>query len=100
MDLLGKAAILSELVAQYKDDEDWEDFFMVNDIGPSLAVYYARGLILQLSPTAERFIEESYESLLEAADREIDDFEYDSLDRLLGIDRAGAEFDDLKWGDS
>lgn len=97
MELIDKANILSDLVASYRLDEQWQEYFMVNDIGPFLSVYVSMGLIQQLSAFGEAFIEESYNSLLIVADREVDDYYYDSLDRLLGIDRAGVEFDDLKW---
>lgn len=97
MDLQKKADLLADLVMEYGDDEAWAEFFHRNDMAPFLSICLVSGVIEKLTPKGEALLQETYEDLLREADRDVDDTEYFDLDHLLGIDRAGVEFDDLKW---
>ena len=78
-----KVQILSDLWLDYRDDENFKDFFAFNDLGLPLA-YAAANAIVDLHPMAERFIEETFTVLL-AALGNIADTGFLSLDDLLEI---------------
>lgn len=75
-----KLAILADLWLNYRDDPDFEDFVSYNDIGLPLS-YILNEQIVESSPIAERFIEETFDLLL--AGLEIEDTGFESLDDLL-----------------
>ena len=75
-----KVAILADLWLNYRDDPDFEDFVSYNDIGLPLS-YVLNEQIVEATPIAERFIEETFDLLL--AGLEIEDTGYESLDDLL-----------------
>jgi hypothetical protein len=96
MELIDKAAIITDLVVQHGSDQAWSEYFERNDIGPFLSICVVSGMVQLLSADGEATIEESYQDLLNVAGA--DDQEYSDLDTLLGIDRSGSiDLDDLKW---
>ena len=74
--------ILGELWLEYRDDEEFQDFFEYNDLGVPIA-YAIDQKIVQPTPQAERFIGESFRILL--AGLEVEDTGFDSLEDLLEI---------------
>ena len=72
--------ILSELYANYKDEEDFQDFIGFNDIGLPLAYFQHEGLS-KITPDGERYIAETWQVLLGSLGLEDEGFE--SLDELL-----------------
>lgn len=77
-----KCEILSELWFDYRSDEQFQDFIEYNDIGLPLAYCIANEIA---SPTAiaEKYIDETYDLLVEALGASSDK-EYESLDDMLG----------------
>ena len=69
-----KVAILAELWLDYRDDEEFTDFIEYNDLGLPLA-YAISNDIVKITPTAERFIAETFDLLLAALDVEDEGFE-------------------------
>lgn len=78
-----KASILGELWLNYRQDEEFADFIEYNDMGLPLA-YAISNDIVKTTPTATRFIEETFMLLLEGLDIE-DDKVFENLDDLLGL---------------
>jgi len=80
-----KANILSDLWLNYRQDDEFQDFIEYNDIGLPLA-YIISANIVELSPMAEQFINETFDLLL--AGLGLDDSEdgFESLDDLLGTE--------------
>jgi len=72
--------ILGELWIQYKNDEEFDDFIQYNDLGLPLA-YAISGGIIQSTPIAENFVEETFELLLSGL--ELEDEGFDSLEDVL-----------------
>jgi hypothetical protein len=78
-----KTSILAELWLNYRAEEEFQDFCEYNDIGLPLAYAIANGIV-QTTPLATTFIEETFALLVEALGQE--DLGFDSLDDLLGIE--------------
>jgi hypothetical protein len=72
--------ILSELWLNYRNEEEFKDFFEYNDLGLPLA-YAIDNAIVESSEIAERFVNETFDILLAGLD--VEDNGYDSLDDLL-----------------
>jgi hypothetical protein len=72
--------ILSELWLNYRNEEEFKDFFEYNDLGLPLA-YVIDNAIVESSEIAERFVNETFDILLAGLD--VEDNGYDSLDDLL-----------------
>jgi hypothetical protein len=64
-DFRNKAEILSELWMDYRDDEEFKDFVEYNDLGLPLAYAIANGIV-EASPMAEQFVDETFRLLLAA----------------------------------
>jgi hypothetical protein len=75
-----KALILGQVWMHHKDDDEMADFFAYNDIGIPLAFCYAEGII-NLTPTVEQYINETWDLLLEALNFE--DAGFDDLQDLF-----------------
>jgi len=81
-----KLAILSDLWLNYRKDEEFADFIEYNDLGLPLA-YAIFESIVENTEIASRFVEETFELLLEGLDIE-EDTGFETFDDLL------AEADD------
>jgi hypothetical protein len=79
-----KCEILSDLFRDYRDDEDFKDFFEYNDVGVPLAYGLVAKLIEKLTPEGVRTIEDSFRLLLSGLETE--DTGFDSLSDLLEFD--------------
>lgn len=77
-----KATILADLWLNYKHDEEFLDFVEYNDLGLPLA-YAIDNDIVKATPTAENFINETFDLLLAGLDIS-EDTGFESLDDLLG----------------
>lgn len=75
-----KCNILGDLWVGYKKDEEFSDFIEYNDLGLPLA-YAISAEIIEPSPKAELFINETFELLLAGLAKEDEGFE--SLEDLL-----------------
>ena len=75
-----KALILGQVWMHHKDDDEMADFFAYNDIGIPLSFCYAEGII-NLTPTVEQYINETWDLLLEALNFE--DAGFDDLQDLF-----------------
>lgn len=80
MDFKLKCEILNQLWSDYRYDEDFEDFIEYNDIGLPLASFIDEGLV-DTTPRAEIYINESFDLLVAALD--IEDKDYDSLEAMF-----------------
>jgi hypothetical protein len=79
---LTKCEILSDLWLNYKADDEFKDFIEYNDLGLPLAYAIAEGIV-EATPIATRFVEETFELLL--AGLAIEDEGFDNLDEMLGL---------------
>lgn len=76
MDFADKTGILGQLWIEFRDDEKFETFIEYNDIGLPMAYMVAEGLIKELTPLGEQYIDESFNiflDLMEITEQEIDD---------------------------
>ena len=82
-----KADILADLWLNYRQDEEFADFIEYNDIGLPLAYAISNGIV-EITPTAEGFINETFQLLLAGLGVGLDDEDvtYESLDDLLGLE--------------
>jgi len=76
-----KASILADLWLNYRQDEEFADFIEYNDIGLPLA-YAIDNAIVNTTPIATNFIEETFALLLEGLGIQ-DDTGFENLDDLL-----------------
>lgn len=60
----GKAFLIGMMWTHYGKDDEMSEFFDYNDIGVPLAFCYAEGIIT-LNPTVEKYINETWDLLLE-----------------------------------
>ena len=82
---LTKCEILSDLWLNYKADDEFKDFIVYNDLGLPLAYAVAEGIV-EATPIATNFINETFELLL--AGLAIEDEGFETLDGLLEIAEA------------
>jgi hypothetical protein len=87
-----KYAILSDLWTQYKTDKDMADFFEYNDLGLPLA-FMIEQKIVESTPVAQVYIEETFELLVESLGLDPDD-EFESIEEMLEL-QADSEEDDV-----
>lgn len=82
-----KVDILADLWLNYRQDEEFADFIEYNDIGLPLAYAISNGIV-EITPTAEGFINETFQLLLAGLGVGLDDEDvtYESLDDLLGLE--------------
>ena len=77
-----KCEILGSLWINYRQDEQFQDFIEYNDIGLPLAYAFAEE-IAKPTEISEKYIDETYNLLLEAL--ELEDELFDSLIEMLEI---------------
>ena len=77
-----RCEILSDLWLNYKTDKEFAEFFAYNDLGLPLAYAIAEGIV-EATPIATRFVEETFELLL--AGLAIEDEGFENLDEMLGL---------------
>jgi len=75
-----KCNVLSDLWMTYRFDKKFEDFVSYNDIGLPLAFLVSEELV-KPNPQAKSMVEETYDLLLAALDKE--DGEFESFDDLM-----------------
>ncbi len=75
-----RCIILGQLWLEYKHDAMFEDFVEYNDIGLPLAFSIAEGIV-NSSPLAEQYINETWELFVMALD--IEDTGFHSLEEIL-----------------
>jgi len=76
MDFADKTGILGQLWIEFRDDEKFKTFIEYNDIGLPMAYMVAEGLIKELTPLGEQYIDESFKmflDLMEVTEQELDD---------------------------
>jgi hypothetical protein len=83
---LTKCEILSDLWLNYKADDEFKDFIFYNDLGLPLAYAIAEGIV-EATPIATNFINETFELLL--AGLAIEDEGFETLEAMLEL--AAAE---------
>ena len=79
---LTKCEILSDLWLNYKADDEFKDFIVYNDLGLPLAYSIAEGIV-EATPIATNFINETFELLV--AGLAIEDEGFENLDEMLGL---------------
>ena len=77
-----RCEILTDLWLNYKKDEEFADFIQYNDLGLPLAYAISEGIV-ETTPPAENFINETFELLL--AGLELEDEGFENLDEMLGL---------------
>jgi hypothetical protein len=87
-----KYAILSDLWTQYKTDKDMADFFEYNDLGLPLS-FAIEQKIVESTPIAQVYIEETFELLVESLGLDPDD-EFESIEEMFEL-QADSEEDDV-----
>lgn len=78
-----KALILAELWLNYRTDQYFVNFVECNDLGLPLA-YAVANEIVEVNPTVTKFIEETFDLLLEELDIE-EDTCFETLDDMLAL---------------
>lgn len=69
-----KALILGQLWINFKEDDEWTDFFEYNDLGLPLAFAFAEGIVNH-TPTLEQYINETWDLFIEGLGIEDKGFE-------------------------
>ena len=80
-----KYAILSDLWTGYKEEDDFADFVAYNDLGLPLA-FMIEQKIVESTPIAQVYIEETFELLIESLGLETVD-EYGSLEEMFEMEQ-------------
>ena len=75
-----KTIILADVWMNYREDWKFEDFVEYNDLGLPLAYAIANGIV-EASPKATEFVNETFQGLLSGL--EVDDMGFESLDDIL-----------------
>lgn len=86
MNFTDKTGILGTLWLEFKEDEQFEAFVDYNDLGLPMAYCLAQGLIKELTPLGEQYIEETLGmlfDLLEITEEEIDVLPDQNLGAIL-----------------
>ena len=76
VEFANKCGILGELWINYKDDKQFGDFIEYNDLGLPLAYMIAEGLVKEITPLGEQYIEETFTLFiagLEINENEVDE---------------------------
>lgn len=82
-DLNTRCEILSNLWLRHKHTKDFADFFEYNDIGLPLAFALSEKIV-EVSPIAETYINETFELFCEALGLDSDE-EFSDLDEMLEL---------------
>jgi hypothetical protein len=80
--------ILGSLYANYKDDDELDDFIAFNDLGLPLA-YFASENLCQVSDDGGRYITETW--ILFLASLDLEDIGWDSLEQMLSAKVDGQD---------
>ena len=80
--------ILGSLYANYKDDDELDDFIAFNDLGLPLA-YFASENLCQVSDDGGRYITETW--ILFLASLDLEDTGWDSLEQVLSAKADGQD---------
>jgi hypothetical protein len=80
--------ILGSLYANYKDDDELDDFIAFNDLGLPLA-YFASENLCQVSDDGGRYITETW--ILFLASLDLEDTGWDSLEQMLSAKVDGQD---------
>jgi hypothetical protein len=80
MDFADKTGILGQLWIDFREDEKFSAFMEYNDIGVPMAYYVAEGLVNELTPLGEQYIDETMEMLFELLN--VTDEEISALDDI------------------
>lgn len=83
-----KTEVLADLWMDYRDDEAFTSFVEYNDLGLPLAYAISNGIV-EASPMAEQFLNESFRLLL--ASLGIEDTGFDNLDDILAMAESKPE---------
>lgn len=83
-----KTEILADLWMDYRDDEGFKNFVEYNDLGLPLAYAISNGIV-EASPMAEQFLNESFRLLL--ASLGLEDTGFDSLTDVLTLAEEKSE---------
>ena len=75
--------ILADLWMDYRGDEEFADFIEYNDLGLPLAYIISSGIV-ESSPLAQQYIEETFDLLLAGMKIE-EDTGFDTLEDVLGF---------------
>lgn len=76
VEFANKCGILGEVWINYKDDKQFGDFIEYNDLGLPLAYMIAEGLIKEITPLGEQYIDETFTLFiagLEINENEVDE---------------------------
>jgi len=84
-----KALILGQIWMEHKADKEMAVFFAYNDVGVPLAFAYAEGIV-DYTPSLEKYVAETFDSLLEALN--IEDAGFDDLPDLWDALEALAKY--------
>jgi len=88
---LTKCEILGELWLGYKNDKQFTDFIEYNDLGLPLAYAIANNIV-EAKPLAEKFINESFDLLLDGLN--VNDIGYTSLAEMFEQDEINNTIED------
>lgn len=75
-----QAEILADVWMNFRDDTEFVDFIEYNDLGLPIAYAIANGIV-EITPKAQGFIEESFALLL--AGLGIEDTGFENLDEIM-----------------
>ena len=64
IDFADKTGMLGQFWIEFRDDEDMKDFIESNDVALPLAYFIAEGIV-KSTPLAQKFIEETFDLLLD-----------------------------------
>ena len=87
-----KHKILADLWTKFKDDRDLVDFFSYNDLGLPLA-FMIEQKIVESTPVAQVYIEETFEQLVELLGLDSDD-EYGSIEEMFEMEQRYKDEED------
>ena len=88
MDYADKTGILGQLWIDYREDDNFSLFMEYNDIGLPLSYVVAEGLVPELTPLGEDYIDETLEmffKLLEISEQEVELLDKINLDSVLNL---------------
>jgi hypothetical protein len=84
MDFADKTGILGQLWIEFRDDPQFKVFIEYNDIGLPMAYMVAEGLIKELTPLGEQYIDESFKMLMDLLEVEESVLDEVLFDKNLG----------------
>jgi hypothetical protein len=86
LDFADKTGLLGQLWIDFRNDENFSVFMEYNDIGLPLSYVVAEGLVPNLTPLGEEYVNETIEmlfKLLEITEAEVDMLPKINLDSVL-----------------